>query len=102
MRQEAYTLPRKERDEGQGESNIGGRRAAARTLASSRKENQSDVSNTYMAIFACISGDLTITDNSIAKTNNRFTAENSLLEAICYLIVVAMTHFYLVDTEDLA
>ena len=56
--------------------------------------------NTYTALLASYSDKLTITDCSIAKSNNRFTVENSLIEAVCYTVVVAMTHFYVAETED--
>ena len=53
-----------------------------------------------MALFTQMGVGLTLSNTSTAKTNNRFTAENSLLEAISYLVVVSMTHFYVAESED--
>ena len=39
-------------------------------------------------------------EDSIPKTNARYTAENSLIGAMAQLIVVAMTYFYVADKED--
>ena len=43
---------------------------------------------------------LCLTEGSIDKTNARYTAENSLIGAMAQLVIVAMTHFYVVEEED--
>jgi hypothetical protein len=43
---------------------------------------------------------LSLINKSNAKTNNRWTAEHSLIGSMSLLIVVALTHFYVVDDED--
>ena len=70
-------------------------------LPEAKKQMNPNTVNNYMAIFAQIDPNLTITDNSIAKTNARYTAENSLIQAINLLVVIAMTHFYIAEEEDL-
>ena len=45
--------------------------------------------NNYLAIFTTLDDRITIADQSIGKTNNRYTAENSFLEAICFLVAIA-------------
>ena len=55
--------------------------------------------NNYVANFANLNG-IALVDKSIAKTNNRLRAEQSTIEMLNYLLVIAMTHFYVVDSED--
>ncbi|KAL7550652.1 hypothetical protein ACHAWF_013865 [Thalassiosira exigua] len=58
-----------------------------------KKINPTTINN-YTALFVGMDKRLTITDQSIDKTNNRHTTENSLIEAMCFLCVIAMAHFY--------
>jgi hypothetical protein len=55
--------------------------------------------NNYMALFAS-KGGISLTENSIAKTNVRWTAENSFIGTMALIFVVATTHFYVVANED--
>jgi hypothetical protein len=55
--------------------------------------------NNYMALFAN-KGGFSLTENSIAKTNARWTAEHSSIGTMAWIIVVATTHFYVVADED--
>ena len=52
-----------------------------------------------MALFAN-KGGICLTENSIAKTNSRWTAEHSSIGTMALVIVVACTHFYVVANED--
>ena len=60
--------------------------------------SESTVDN-YRALIATRGG-IVLSDNSSPKTNNRWTAERSLIGAMSFAIVVAMTHFYPVAEED--
>mmetsp|Transcript_13645 Transcript_13645/g.23958 ORF Transcript_13645/g.23958 Transcript_13645/m.23958 type:complete len:497 (+) Transcript_13645:87-1577(+) len=55
--------------------------------------------NNYFAQFAMRAG-LSLEKSSNAKTNNRWIAEHSIINAMSYIIVIAMTHFYIVEEED--
>ena len=43
---------------------------------------------------------MSITTTAISKTNNRYIAENSLISAMAFLIIVANTHFILANEEN--
>ena len=43
---------------------------------------------------------LSLIDNSTGKNNARYMTENSLIGAFCHLLVIAMTHFYVVEEKD--
>ena len=43
---------------------------------------------------------ISISCSAITKTNNRFTAENSLISAMAFIMVVATTHFIIVPKES--
>ena len=53
----------------------------------------------YMAYISTFPG-VSLVDNSIPKTNNRWTAEHSDIAIIALMVVVAATHFYVVDEDD--
>jgi hypothetical protein len=55
--------------------------------------------NNYMALFAN-KGGVSLTENSIAKTNTCWTAEHSSIGTMALIIVVATTHFYPVANKD--
>jgi hypothetical protein len=55
--------------------------------------------NNYMALFAN-KGGISLTENSIVKTNARWTAEHSSIGTMALIIVVATTLFYVVANED--
>ena len=57
--------------------------------------------NNYSAEFASRSNIISITTNSNPKVNNQWTAEHSLIGLTTLLILVALTHFYVADKEDL-
>ncbi len=69
-----------------------------RMCASDTKFNPTTINN-YMALFAN-KGGICLTENSIAKTNSRWTAEHSSIGTVALVIVVACTHFYVVANED--
>ena len=60
--------------------------------------NRTTISN-YKAYFAS-KGIISLTDDSIDKTDARRTAEKSLISSMALLIVVALTHFYVAEVED--
>ena len=66
--------------------------------ASNKRWNENTLSN-YLALLAQ-RFNLCLTDNSIPKTNACFTEETSLISRMAQLIVVAMTHFYTAEQED--
>ena len=45
---------------------------------------------------------VSLTDKSVDNTNARHTAERSLIGSMALLIVIAMTHFYVTDDDDVA
>ena len=53
----------------------------------------------YCALFASKSDHLSLVVESNAKTNNRYTSEHSLIGSMSLLILVALTHFRVVDVE---
>ena len=55
--------------------------------------------NNYKCVLAS-QASVSITTTAISKTNNRYTAENSLISAMAFLIVVASTHFILANEEN--
>jgi hypothetical protein len=55
--------------------------------------------NNYMALFAN-KGGISLTENSIAKTNACWTAKHSSIKTMALIIVAATTHFYVVANED--
>jgi hypothetical protein len=55
--------------------------------------------NNYMALFAN-KGGISLTENSIAKTNACWTAEHSSIGTMALIIVVATRYFYVVANED--
>ena len=55
--------------------------------------------NNYKAVLASQSS-LSITTTAISKKNHRYTVENSLISAMVFLVVVASTHFILVNEEN--
>ena len=57
--------------------------------------------NNYTSTLARAGG-ISLANESIAKTNNRWTAERSAMGTMALIIVVAMTHFYVVPEEDVA
>ena len=65
---------------------------------SSKKWNRQTLQN-YVA-YLTEHFNVCLKEDSIPKTNARYTAENSLIGAMGQLIVVAMTHFYVADKED--
>ena len=54
--------------------------------------------NNYKAVLASQSS-VSINTTAISKTNNRYTAENSLISAMTFLVVIASTHFILANEE---
>ena len=66
--------------------------------ASDTKFNPTTI-NIYMALFAN-KGGISLTKNSMTKTNAQWTAEHSSIGTIALVIVVACTHFYAVANED--
>jgi len=66
---------------------------------SCKKYNGTTLCN-YLARFAK-RDDFTLQLKTNPKTNNRWTAEHSTINAMAFIIIVAMTHFYVVDEEDI-
>ena len=64
------------------------------------KKNPSRTSvNNYKAVLAS-QASVSITTTAISKTNNRYTAEKSLISVMAFLIVVVSTHFILANEEN--
>ncbi|KAL7536957.1 hypothetical protein ACHAXR_007505 [Thalassiosira sp. AJA248-18] len=57
--------------------------------------------NNYKAYLAMKAG-ISLSDNSLVKTNSRWTQERSLIGAMSHVLVIAQTHFYVAAEEDLA
>ena len=55
--------------------------------------------NNYTLVLAS-AGCISLQDKSIAKTNNRWTAERSAIGTMALISIVVMTHFYVVAEED--
>ena len=55
--------------------------------------------NNYKAVLVS-QFSVSITTTAISKTNNRYIAENSLISAMAFLIIVANTHFILANEEN--
>lgn len=55
--------------------------------------------NNYISLLASKEG-ISLVHSSIAKTNNRWTAEHSFIGTMALIILIAMTHFYVDDKED--
>ena len=66
---------------------------------SCKKYNSTTLCN-YLARFAK-RDDFTLQLKTNPKTNNRWTAEHSTINAMAFIIIVALTHFYVVDEEDI-
>jgi hypothetical protein len=54
----------------------------------------------YFALFAN-QNKINLAKSVVSKTNSRFTAENSLMASVVLLCVVATTHFFVVEREDI-
>ena len=62
------------------------------------KFNSQTVRN-YYAMLANRAG-LSLVDKSIEKTSNRWTVEHSIIGTMDLIVVIAMTHFYVVEYDD--
>ena len=56
--------------------------------------------NNYFAAFANRGG-ISLIRNSIDNTNARFAAERSLIGSMALAILIALTHFYIVEVDDI-
>lgn len=65
---------------------------------SNKRYDPSTISN-YLALFAQQEG-ITVTDDSVPKTKNRWVQEQSWIGSTQYSLVVASTHCYPVMSED--
>ena len=73
-------------------------RKKGRLCASDMTFNATTINN-YMSLFAN-KGGISLPEKSIAKTNARWTAEDSSIGTMALIIVVACTHFYVVASDD--
>jgi len=62
------------------------------------KFNSQTVRN-YYAMLVNRAG-LSLVDKSIEKTSNRWTVEHSIIGTMDLIVVIAMTHFYVVEYDD--
>ena len=54
----------------------------------------------YKALLYCTQPNISIKATSISKTNSRYTAENSLISAMAFALVVATTHYMITYNES--
>lgn len=68
-------------------------------LPDPKKKYNATTVNNYLAAMAT-RGNISLQGKSIAKTNARYTKERSVIGSMSLILVVAMTHFYVVEEED--